>query len=159
MAKKTVSCDCYQFYEEVVGPNGVKTKIVRGIKPVYKTKGAACADVAIPFETLIPAHKSVCIDLWIGFEIPENYKVIMYPRSSLLVKKGLISPVSIIDADYSGQRVHAPLFNLTDNDVKLEAGERVLQIECVPMYDCVDWEHEKTVRARVNGGFGSTGAK
>lgn len=156
--KKKVSCDCYLFGEEHL-VEGRKKLVPKGIMPVYKTLGAACADIAVPEEVIIPANQSVMIDLWIGFEIPEGYKIVMYPRSSLLIKKGLIQPVSIIDADYSGQRVHAPLFNPTDKDIKLKAGERVAQIECVPVYDCQDWKHEKVERASVNGGFGSTGEK
>lgn len=156
--KKNVECYCYLFGTEHMVEN--RRKIVpKGIMPVYKTKEAACADIAVPDEVIVPAGKSVMVDLWIGFEIPKGYKIIMYPRSSLLIKKGLIQPVSIIDSDYSGQRVHAPLFNPTTQDIKLEAGERVAQIECVPVYDCTEWNHENTERASVNGGFGSTGAK
>lgn len=128
-----------------------------GIMPVYKTKKAACADLAVPEKVVIPSHKSVVIGLKIGFEIPDGMKIVMYPRSSLLVKRGLFQPTSIIEPDYNGQEVHAPLFNMTDEDVVLEAGARVCQIECVPRYDCKSWDHEYTERNTVNGGFGSTG--
>lgn len=154
MAKNKVNCECYIFYKEEDTPTG-KQRVYLGKSPVYKTAGAACADVAIPEEVVIPAHKSVKINLQIGFEIPAGYKIVMYPRSSLLIKRGLISPVSIIDSDFSGQKVHAPLFNLTDEDVILEAGERVAQIECVPKYDCPDWKHENN--QRDPNGFGGTG--
>lgn len=158
MATKKVECGCYLFGEEQLVENRKKL-VPKGIMPVYKTKGAACADIAVPEDVIIPAGKSVMVDLWIGFEIPVGYKVVMYPRSSLLIKKGLIQPVSIIDQDYSGQRVHAPLFNPGKEDVKLEKGERVAQIECVPVYDCTEWLHDNTTRDKVNGGFGSTGTK
>ena len=128
-----------------------------GIMPVYKTKKAACADLAVPEKVVIPSHKSVVIGLKIGFEIPDGMKIVMYPRSSLLVKRGLFQPTSIIEPDYNGQEVHAPLFNVTDEDVVLEAGDRVCQIECVQRYDCKSWDHEYTERNTVNGGFGSTG--
>lgn len=158
MKAKKISCPAYLFFEE----NGDGTKKVggiMGINPVYKTKGAACADVALPYDVTLLPHETYCLDLWIGFEIPEGYKVVMYPRSSLLVKKGLMSPVSIIDQDYSGQRVHWPVHNLTNQRVKIEKGERVVQIECVPCLDCEDWTHDNKERASVNGGFGSTGEK
>lgn len=150
MRKETVNCPCYQFYEDRDG-----RRVVHGIKPVYMTKGAACADVATPFDIKVPAHSAVKADLWIGFEIPKGWKVLMYPRSSLLIKKGLIQPVSIIDSDYSGQHVHVPLYNPTDSDIIIEAGERVAQVECQPYYDCGDWKHEEAERGA--GGFGSTG--
>lgn len=128
-----------------------------GIMPVYKTKKAACADLAIPVKVVIPPHRSVMVGLKIGFEIPDGMKIVMYPRSSLLIKHGLIQPTSIIEPDYNGQEVHAPLFNGTDEEVVLEAGDRVCQIECVPRYDCVSWDHDNVERSAVNGGFGSTG--
>lgn len=158
MTQKPVSCPAYLFYEE--DENGQrKPGGIIGINPVYKTKGAACADVALPKPLVVLPHETACPDLWIGFEIPVGYKVVMYPRSSLLVKRGLMSPVSIIDQDYSGQRVHFPVHNLTNQPVRLEKGERVAQIECVPAYDCEDWQHDNIERAPANGGFGSTGAK
>lgn len=125
-----------------------------GVVPVYQTELAACADVALPKQVIVPAHKAVKIDLLIGFDIPEDCKILMYPRSSLLIKKNLIQPVSVIDADYSRQHVHVPFFNPTDEDILLESGERVAQIECVPRYDTVSWIHKHEKRT---GGFGSTG--
>ena len=147
--EKKVECPCYLFFEEVDG-----AKTVQGIQPVYQTKHAACADVAVPIRTIIHPHSTEKVDLWIGFEIPEGYCIKMYPRSSLLLKYDLMSPVSIIDSDYSRMHVHVVLHNLGANLQVLEAGTRVAQIECVPVYDCDDWAHSNKTR---DGGFGSTG--
>lgn len=124
-----------------------------GIMPVYSTSEAACADVALPKQVIIPANSVVKIDLLISFNINNDMKINMYPRSSLLVKKNLVQPVSVIDPDYH-DHVHVPLYNPTDEDVVLERGERVAQIECVPRYRTCDWI-EKNVKRE--GGFGSTG--
>lgn len=140
-----VYCEC-ELYEDTEGNHG--------IMPVYSTEDAACADVALPKQLVIPNHTAVKEDLLIGFRIPKGYKIVMYPRSSLLIKKNLIQPTSIIDADYSGMHIHVPLFNPTDEDIVLERGERVAQIECVPRYDSVSWLRRDTKR---EGGFGSTG--
>ena len=124
-------------------------------KPVYKTKQAACADVFLPEDVTIEPGKVACPGLQIGFDIPAGNKIVMYPRSSLLVRYGIVQPTSIIDADYSGMEVHAPLYNTTDKPVTLKAGDRVAQIE-VQKYDRVaDWGCEPAERT---GGFGSTGA-
>lgn len=149
MKTKPVSCPAFLMYDE-------PGKIL-GVNPVYKTKGAACADIAIPFETRIPPRSAVKIPLKVCFEIPKGYKIIMYPRSSLLIKKGLMQPVSIIDQDFSMNEVSVPVYNLTDKEVVLEAHERVAQIECVPAYDCEDWEHQNNERGAA--GFGTTGEK
>lgn len=128
----------------------------KGIPPVYQTKLAACADVAMPKRIIVPPLSTAKIDLLIGFSIPDNMKIIMYPRSSLLIKKRVIQPVSIIDADYSGQHVHIPLYNPTNSSIIFEGGERVAQIECVPRYDVASWNRKEEERI---GGFGSTGVK
>ena len=130
----------------ILGPNG---KV-----PVYKTKQAACADVYLPEDVTIEPGKVACPGLQLGFEIPAGNKIIMYPRSSLLVKFGIIQPTSIIDADYSGMEIHAPLYNATDKPVTLKAGDRVAQIEVQHYTRVLDWKFESNERT---GGFGSTG--
>ena len=130
----------------ILGPSG---KV-----PVYKTKQAACADVYLPEDVTIEPGKVACPGLQLGFEIPAGNKIVMYPRSSLLVKFGIIQPTSIIDADYSGMEVHAPLYNATDKPVTLKAGDRVAQIELQGCTRVLDWDFESNERT---GGFGSTG--
>ena len=130
----------------ILGPNG---KV-----PVYKTKQAACADVYLPEDVTIEPGKVACPGLQLGFEIPADCKIVMYPRSSLLVKFGIMQPTSVIDADYSGMEIHAPLYNATDKPVTLKAGDRVAQIELQEYSRVLDWNFESNERT---GGFGSTG--
>ena len=130
----------------ILGPNG---KV-----PVYKTKQAACADVYLPEDVTIEPGKVACPGLQLGFEIPAGNKIVMYPRSSLLTKFGLYQPTSVIDADYSGMEIHAPLYNVTDKPVTLKAGCRVAQIEVQGYIRVLDWNFESNERT---GGFGSTG--
>lgn len=147
--KKQINCEVYLFYEKVDGKN-----VTRGIRPVYSTKYAACADVSLPFDVTLESLKPKRIDLWIGFEIPKGYKVMMYPRSSLLDKYCIHSPVSIIDSDYSGKHVHVNLLYFGEGTISLQAGTRVAQVECVPAYDNIACDRLMTART---GGFGSTG--
>lgn len=130
----------------ILGPNG---KV-----PVYKTKQAACADVFLPEDVTIEPGKVACPGLQLGFNIPAGNKIVMYPRSSLLVKFGIMQPTSIIDADYSGMEIHVPLYNTTDKPVTLKAGDRVAQIELHEYERVLDWNFEDNERT---GGFGSTG--
>lgn len=125
-----------------------------GKAPVYKTKEAACADMALPHAVNLNPGEVVRVDLLIGFEIPNGKKLIMYPRSSLLFKYGIMSPTSIIDSDYSGQHVHFIAINFGKEPVVLDRDTRVCQIECVPCEQVADWERENNERT---GGFGSTG--
>lgn len=130
----------------ILGPNG---KV-----PVYKTKQAACADVYLPEDVTIEPGKVKCPGLQLGFDIPADCKIIMYPRSSLLIKFGIMQPTSIIDADYSGMEIHVQLYNATDKSVTLKKGDRVAQIELQKYTRVLDWDFEPTERT---GGFGSTG--
>lgn len=130
----------------ILGPNG---KV-----PVYKTKQAACADVCLPEDVTIEPDKVSRPGLQLGFDIPADCKIVMYPRSSLLIKFGIVQPTSIIDADYSGMEIHAPLYNATDKPVTLKAGTRIAQIELQKYSRVLDWDFEPTERT---GGFGSTG--
>ena len=130
----------------ILGPHG---KV-----PVYKTKQAACADVFLPEDVTVEPGKVTCLGLQLGFNIPAGNKIVMYPRSSLLVKFGIMQPTSIIDADYSGMEIHVPLYNTTDKPVTLKAGDRVAQIELHEYERVLDWNFEDNERT---GGFGSTG--
>lgn len=148
-----MSCDCKKELTCKTILHVTDDSSDNGAKPVYQTAEAACADVCSPAEYVIQPHSSSKIDLLVSFNIPDGFKIIMYPRSSLLIKKGLMQPVSIIDADYH-DHVHVPLFNLTDRPVIIERGERIAQIELVPTYNCKDWPRKQVERT---GGFGSTG--
>ena len=130
----------------ILGPHG---KV-----PVYKTKQAACADVFLPEDVTVEPGKVACPGLQLGFNIPAGNKIVMYPRSSLLVKFGIMQPTSIIDADYSGMEIHVPLYNTTDKSITLKAGDRVAQIELHEYERVLDWNFEDNERT---GGFGSTG--
>ena len=139
----------------------VKTRLMedeeghKGKVPIYATEGSACADLASPCDVDIQPRSGCVIDLLLQFDIPKGFKLVMYPRSSLLVKKGLFQPVSIIDSDYK-DNIHVPLFNPTDRVVSIKEGERLAQIspECVTQ--CNSWFQNNAVR---NGGFGSTGTR
>ena len=132
----------------ILGPHG---KV-----PVYKTRQAACADVFLPEDMTIEPGKVACPGLQLGFNIPAGNEIVMYPRSSLLVKFGIMQPTSIIDADYSGMEIHVPLYNTTDKPVTLKAGDRVAQIELHEYERILDWNFEDNERT---GGLGSTGEK
>ena len=144
----------------------LKTRLLseKAKMPCFMTKGAACADMFLPADVTIPPmdiSKSlkdniIKVPLDVSFDIPSGFKIVMYPRSSLLIKRGLIQPVSIIDEDYHG-KVHAPLVNITNEPIELKAGERLVQIElqlAMPKGIC-DWDTVESERDQ--NGFGGTG--
>lgn len=129
----------------------------KGLLPTFQTKGAACADLALPKHITIEPFKPIKVDLLISFEIPEGYKLVMYPRSSLLINRLIIMPTSIIDWDYKGH-VSVPMLNVSDITRYFDEGERVAQIELHAAY----WNevHDNFVhlnKERDDKGFGGTG--
>jgi dUTP pyrophosphatase len=131
-----------------------------GFAPVKATTGSACFDLALPegMDITIPAQTTRTIDLKIGFEPKDNYHyMMMYPRSSLLPKYGIVMPTSVIDCDYRGP-VHAIMFNTRPCAVTLSAGTRIAQVnmfkEVYTRFELVDELHDT---GRGEGGLGSTG--
>lgn len=130
----------------------------KGLLPTLQTKGAACADLALPKRVTVEPFKPVKIDLLISFEIPEGYKLVMYPRSSLLINRFIIMPTSIIDWDYRGH-VHVPMLNISDITRYFDEGERVAQMELCPIYwNKVNDNFVHLDKERDQNGFGGTGA-
>lgn len=114
----------------------------KGILPAFQTIGAGCADVASPDSWTIKPGETVKIPLNISFIIPDGYMIRMYPRSSLLIEKRLLSPV--------------PIINLSNEPRCIAAGERIAQIELrKASIKTGDWLELK--RTRDQHGFGGTG--
>lgn len=127
----------------------------RGVAPMRMTDGSVGYDLTLPTRVVLFPGARCCVSLLIAFEVQEPYYIEMGPRSSLLVKRGIHSPVSYIDTDYKAS-THAILINLSDEKQFIEAGTRILQIivrEKVP-------SHLVEVSGIVDtgrGGMGSTG--
>lgn len=140
----------------------VKIKLFDGGKiPQYKTAGSACADCYCNIagdEISIPPQSSVLVGLGFALEIPENYEVVIEPRSSFAHKeKGLVIHGEI-DYDYRGQLM-ANVFNMNPvNPLKIKNGDRICQIKLQPVWN-MNFEEvsELSETIRGAGGFGSTG--
>lgn len=88
--------------------------------------------------------------------------LLVFPRSSLAIKKGLrlTNSVAVIDADYYGNpsndgHIMISLFNFSDHDVTIEAQERIAQGIFMKYLTTEDDKAE----AKREGGFGSTKTK
>lgn len=110
--------------------------------------------------TLSPNSK-VKIGTGLAFQLPKNHVMLLFPRSSMGIKKGLVlqNTVGVLDSDYTGECF---LFveNASDEKVTIEDGERLVQAVVlkypITQYVEVD-ELDETERGA--GGFGSTGTK
>lgn len=100
-------------------------------KPVYANDTDACMDLkaSLPVNELtIPAHQTEVIGSGVKCSIPENHVMMMFVRSSVGIKKGLVlaNGTGIIDAGYRDE-IKMALHNTTDHDVIIKDGERLCQ--------------------------------
>ena len=106
---------------------------------------------------VVPARGRVLLKTDIAIAVPSGTYGRVAPRSGLALKNGIDTGAGVIDEDYRGN-VGVILFNHTDTDFTVAAGDRIAQLilEAIqtPAVEVVD-ELEDT--ARGAGGFGSTG--
>jgi dUTP pyrophosphatase len=92
----------------------------------------------------------------LSFEIPEQYVMLIFPRSSITNKDLMLkNSVGILDSGYRGELILR--FNKLGKET-YEIGERIGQIIVIP-YPNVEFTEadELSETKRGNGGFGSTG--
>ena len=128
--------------------------------PVRGSSSSAGYDIYTPVEIVIPPNgiSDVIFTDVKAYMLPDEVLEI-YPRSSIGFKKGLmlVNTVGIIDSDYYSNKnndgnIGFKLKNLTDKEVRIEAGERVLQ-GIFKKYLTID--NDDCNKERV-GGIGST---
>jgi dUTP pyrophosphatase len=142
----------------------MKVKIKRIDKtlplPKYESSGACCFDLLAREQRVIPSHSLGLIPTNIIVQVPEGYMFIVLPRSSTAKKKGLIIPhgLGIIDQDYHGpdDEVIFQVYNVTEEDVVVEKGERLAQGCFIPVAK-VSLIEEEIENKKSRGGIGSTG--
>lgn len=109
----------------------------------------------------ILAHTTQLVKTGLAFELPDGYFGAIFARSGLASKKGLrpANCVGVVDSDYRGE-VMVALHNDTDNDVAIDANERIAQLVLIPYVNMTFEEVEELdTTTRGEGGFGSTGSK
>ncbi len=126
--------------------------------PEYHTKGSVAFDVYSRIDITVPAGKVERIPTNLIIEIPKGYMAQIKGRSSTPKKKGLWVDVGYIDQDYCGENdeILLQVLNFTNEDVKVEKGERLGQIAFVRI-DNVSFEEVVKMKDTSRGGFGSTG--
>ena len=129
----------------------------KGESPVYSTKQAAGADIALPKDINIKAHSIVTwIDLEVGFDIPEGFCIMLQPRSSTSRKWHVLCDTGIIDSDYKLENIHCGLVNITNEDITIPKGTRIVQLLILPVYHATNWKCLNNIRDSKKGS-GSTG--
>lgn len=129
--------------------------------PCYAHEGDAGLDLRITESVTLKPGERKMVPTGIRVAIPDGYVGLCFPRSGLASKLGisLSNCVGVIDSGYRGV-VGATLINLSDEEKRLEKGERVCQLVVVP-YVCCEIEVVESLddTERGEGGFGSTGTR
>lgn len=109
--------------------------------------------------TVIPPGAFVDVPTAVALQLPDGAWGFLTGRSSTLRKRGLLVHTGIIDTGYRGE-LFAGAWNLTEEPVTIEEGERIAQIiiltnatmETIMVQGMLD-RHERGV-----AGFGSSGS-
>ena len=129
--------------------------------PVYKTEGAAGADVCALLDSpvIIKTGSFAMIPTGLFFEIPSGYEIQVRPRSGLAAKNGVtvLNTPGPIDSDYRGE-LKVILINLGSSDFTINSGDRIAQIIVSPV-TVADFTITDSLSDTQRGekGFGSTG--
>lgn len=129
--------------------------------PVYKTSGAAGADVCAFLDKPVVIKKGTRAIIPTGLfcAIPEGYEIQVRPRSGLAAKNGVtvLNTPGTIDSDYRGE-ICVILINLGDEDFTVNNGDRIAQLVAAPVTQGIFVKTDKLDETeRGAGGFGSTG--
>jgi dUTP pyrophosphatase len=130
--------------------------------PKRETMHAAGYDLAAAATVVFAPNEIKLVPTGLKAYMQAGEVLYLFDRSSNPRKKGLvlINSVGVIDGDYYNNpgnegEIFAQMMNISDHEVVLEAGERVVQGVFMPFLVADgDDDSEKSVRT---GGFGSTG--
>jgi dUTP pyrophosphatase len=105
-------------------------------------------------------HPDETIGIPLGFksQFDSAYVMLLFIRSSAgLSGLMLANLVGVIDSDYRGELI-ALLYNRTQNHIKINHGDRIVQGLMFPLHQVLITEESVSDSARGAGGFGSTGS-
>lgn len=144
--------------------------VVSAIQPDFIPKKAhewdAGFDVFSRVRIVIQPHSIVNIPVWVKVAMSNGMVCLVFPRSSLPLKKWLMlsNSVWVVDAWYRWE-IHMQLYNLNDKEVIIEAWEKIWQLiftnyssnVCYAIWDGdYDKFEELYPSDRWVNGFGST---
>ena len=116
-------------------------------------------DLYSPIGVNISVGATVTIPTKLAISLPENTVGLIYPRSSLGTRHGIVlaNTVGVIDSGYRGE-IMLVVTNHGDSPYTIHSGDRVAQLIVTPYYAPKVIEvNELDATDRGAGGFGSSG--
>ena len=127
--------------------------------PVYAHEGDAGFDLYVSEKIVIAPMERVSVATGYKMEIPYDCVGIIYEKSGLSFKHGLITYGNVIDAGYRGE-IHVGVFNLGKESYTFEIGHKIAQM-IIHEFNTMKFEEVKdgglSSSERGEKGFGSTG--
>lgn len=134
----------------------IKRLVKTAVLPKRGTKGSAGYDLSSLKKVTIKKRNKMLIKTGLALKIPSGYYGRIAPRSGLTHKKGLDVGAGVIDSDYRGE-LGVILFNHSDEDVTLDAKQRIAQLIITKIDTPTIVEVDSLDDTeRGSGGFGST---
>lgn len=127
--------------------------------PKFALPGDAGFDLYISEKITLAPMERASINTGYKMEIPEGCVGIIYEKSGLAFKHGIITYGNVVDSGYRGE-VRVGVMNLGNETHVFEPGHKVAQM-IIHKYEGVDFKEVKegdlSTSERGERGFGSTG--
>lgn len=125
--------------------------------PTQGSAEAACFDLYVSEDTILPKGEGVLVPTGIAMGIPPGYCVKVYGRSSMCRRSVQVS-TGIVDSDYTGEVKVQATYVGGISFLQINAGERIGQFMLVKL-EPTELEETDTLRETERGtnGWGSTG--
>ena len=125
--------------------------------PVRAHSSDAGLDLRSPFDAVVPAHGSVCIDTGIHMALPTGTFGKLESKSGLHVKHDIVCLGGVIDSSYRGSIV-VKLYNMGDTDYTINEGDKIVQLIIQPcLLPSLVLVNSLDETDRGGNGFGSSG--
>eukprot|EP00192_Tetraselmis_astigmatica_P014922 CAMPEP_0117686942 /NCGR_PEP_ID=MMETSP0804-20121206/22791_1 /TAXON_ID=1074897 /ORGANISM="Tetraselmis astigmatica, Strain CCMP880" /LENGTH=165 /DNA_ID=CAMNT_0005498813 /DNA_START=230 /DNA_END=723 /DNA_ORIENTATION=- len=135
----------------------VKKLSDNAVLPRRGSDKAAGYDLSSAIRTTVPKRGKAMVPTDLSIAIPPGTYARVAPRSGLAWKHSIDTGAGVVDEDYRGP-VNVILFNHSDTDFEIKAGDRIAQLVleriCTPEVEEVE---DLDSTARGASGFGSTG--
>ena len=130
------------------------------VVPELAHPGDAGMDLRAREDGVVPARGRTLISTGLRLSLPRDCVAYVCSRSGLALNQGVtvLNAPGVVDSGYRGE-VGVILFNTTDTDYHIAAGDKVAQL-IVQRVVMPAWELTKDLddSSRGDGGFGSTGS-
>lgn len=125
--------------------------------PSYAHPGDAGMDLYVNETVRIEPGERLSIPIGLAFEVPDGYVGLLWDKSGLSHKHGIISLGGVLDAGFRGE-VIVGVANISKVPYIFEKGHKIIQLLiqpiCIPTITVVD---ELTLTERGHGRLGSSG--